>query len=203
MTVDLARPRGRRLVAVAVAVVALLAVSCGDDDDNAATGDTGAPSTEGAAGPGDTAAPEGPIDVVAIDYAYQNLPESVPAGTEFTLENRSSEEVHEVVAFRLPDDEQRSVEELLQLGEEEFQQIVAGPPAMVAVAPPNAEGFVPVGDGTLTEPGRYAFICTIPVGADPQAYLEAAQQSQGGPVDVPGGPPHFVEGMFGEVTVGS
>jgi hypothetical protein len=58
-----------------------------------------------------------------------------------------------------------------------------------------------VGDGTLTEKGRYAVICAIPVGADPAAYLAAAQSSQGGPPNVPGGPPHLTQGMFGEITV--
>ena len=56
-----------------------------------------------------------------------------------------------------------------------------------------------VGDGKLTEKGRYAVICTIPTGADPQAYLNAPPSD--GPPNVPGGPPHLVNGMFGEITV--
>ncbi len=41
---------------------------------------------------------------------------------------------------------------------------------------------------TLTQPGRYIFVCTIPTGADPAAYREAAK-TPGPPPDVPGGPP--------------
>jgi hypothetical protein len=58
-----------------------------------------------------------------------------------------------------------------------------------------------VGDGKVTQKGRYAVICSIPVGADPAAYLQAAQSSQVGPPNVPGGPPHFTEGMYGQITV--
>jgi hypothetical protein len=58
-----------------------------------------------------------------------------------------------------------------------------------------------VGDGTLSEPGRYGVFCAIPVGADPDEYLDAAATSQGGPPEVEGGPPHFTQGMYGELTV--
>ena len=58
-----------------------------------------------------------------------------------------------------------------------------------------------VGDGTLTEKGRYAVICGIPVGADPAAYLAAVQNARGGPPEVAGGPPHLTRGMYGEITV--
>ena len=58
-----------------------------------------------------------------------------------------------------------------------------------------------VGTGTLAEPGRYLIICAIPTGVDPGEYLTAAAESEGGPPDVPGGPPHFVHGMYGQITV--
>ena len=74
--------------------------------------------------------------------------------------------------------------------------------AMVLLAPPgSSEQIVAVGDGSLTEPGRYLVACFIPTGADPQAYLDAASSSEGGPPEVEGGPPHFTHGMWAEVTV--
>lgn len=48
--------------------------------------------------------------------------------------------------------------------------------------------------------GRYAVVCFIPTGADPQAYLEAAQTSDG-PPQVAGGEPNVAKGMFAEVVV--
>ena len=68
------------------------------------------------------------------------------------------------------------------------------------LAMPGEEGFAVLGDGTLSEPGRYVILCGIPIGADPQAYLDAATEA-GGPPDVPGGPPHFTAGMFAELIV--
>ncbi|HEX2148882.1 MAG TPA: hypothetical protein VHI31_01715, partial [Actinomycetota bacterium] len=75
------------------------------------------------------------------------------------------------------------------------------PPTTVIVAPPEEEGMPVVGDGTLNDAGRYAFACFIPVGADPQEYLRAAQQSGDEAPVVEGGPPHFAQGMFAEARV--
>lgn len=75
-----------------------------------------------------------------------------------------------------------------------------GQPAMVLIAPPGGGEFIKaVGDGKLTEKGRYAVVCFIPTGADPQAYLNAPLSD--GPPQVAGGPPHVAQGMFGEITV--
>jgi hypothetical protein len=75
-----------------------------------------------------------------------------------------------------------------------------GEPAMVILAPPGGGDTIPaVGDGTITEPGRYAIICSIPQGADPDAYLNAPPSD--GPPQVDGGPPHFTLGMYAELEV--
>ncbi len=146
-----------------------------------------------------TTLPSGTIEVTATDYGFSGLPDRVQAGTTFALTNTSDHEVHEYVAIRLPDDETRSVQELLQLPPEE---IAAFFPLVdsVIIAPPGEGGFPAVGTGTLDEPGRYALICTIPTGADPGEFLAAAAESDG-PPDVAGGPPHFVHGMYAEVIV--
>lgn len=77
-----------------------------------------------------------------------------------------------------------------------------GEPEAVLLARPGSDETIPaVGDGTLTEPGRYVIACFIPQGADPDEYLNAAAESEGGPPDVAGGPPHFVLGMQAELRV--
>lgn len=101
--------------------------------------------------------------------------------------------------MRLPDDETRSVEELLALPEEELMALFPGPPATVLMAPPGGEQVAAVGDGTLSEPGRYALVCFIPTGADPVAFME--QAGPDGPPEVDGGPPHIVHGMHAELVV--
>lgn len=146
-----------------------------------------------------TTAP-GTVEVTAVDYAFVGLPATVPVGTTLTLSNDSQTEVHELVAIRLPDDENRAVSELVQLPPEEmaaFFPLVE----TVIIAPPTEDGFAVEGTGELTQPGRYALICVIPTGADPDEYLTAAAEAEGGPPEVAGGPPHIVHGMFAEVTV--
>ena len=103
--------------------------------------------------------------------------------------------------MRLAEDEDRTADELVALPERELGALFAGPPAVVLVAPPGEDGFAAVGDGTLGEPGRYLVLCFIPIGGDPDAYLDALEANPGQPPSVPGGPPHFTAGMYGEVTV--
>ena len=141
-----------------------------------------------------------PLALTAIDFAYTGVRPEVPVGTEITLTNDSTAELHEVVAIRLPDDEERPVDELMRLPPDELQQffpLVSG----VLVAPPAADGVLVEGSATLDEPGRYALICVVPTGADPEEYLAAAAEADGGPPQVAGGPPHIAQGMFAEVTV--
>ena len=173
----------KKTITIAIAALAVTAAACSSAEEPTTT-TTSAPQT---------------IEVAALDYGFSGLPERVPAGTTFTLVNDSAVELHELVAIRLPEDETRSVEEL-----------VADPEALAAYFPsvetvliaPPLEGSIAVeGTGTLTTPGRYAIICAIPTGANPQEYLAAAAESEGGPPQVDGGPPHFVEGMWGELFV--
>ncbi len=182
------RLRGRSWVS-AVAL-SLLLVACGSAEPAATTE---APTTTS------TAAPPPQVEVTAIDFAFTGLPGSVAAGTILTLVNESSVELHELVAIRLPDDETRSVEELIEYPEDlasYFPSVTT-----VLIAPPDETGMAVEGTGQLTEPGRYAIICAIPTGADPAEYMAAATEAEGGPPDVAGGPPHFVHGMYAELVV--
>lgn len=171
---------------LALASMAILGLTaCGDDDAVAAT--------DGADGPP-------PIEVTMVDFDYPDLPASIPAGTQLTVTNDAEEELHEVVAFRLPDDETRSVDELAELPPPELVAAL-GEPQTVLLAPPGGEMIPAVGDGVLREPGRYGIFCFIPAGVDPQVYLDAAAETEEGPPQVEGGAPHFVLGMRAELMV--
>lgn len=142
------------------------------------------------------------VVVTATDYAFEGVPESVPAGSRLRIQNESGVELHEIVVFRLPDAEQRSFDELMSLDPAALQAATGGPPVAVLVQPPGGPAIDAVGDGTLAEPGRYLLLCAIPTGADPGEYMAAAAQSQGGPVTgVAGGPPHLAHGMAAELVV--
>ena len=212
------RTAGRTAVAALLASSLLLA-ACGDDDDATSTDTTEeaadetteateAETTETTeASPiddaGDGGVEDGVLTVSMVDFAYEGLPESVPAGTRIAVENDSEAELHELIVFKLPDDETRSIEELIALPEEEADAVLGGgPPAAVLLAPPGGEQIDAVGDGTLAEPGRYAIFCAIPTGVDPEEYLNAPPTEEG-PPEVPGadGAPHFTHGMFADLTV--
>jgi hypothetical protein len=178
------QPAGVRRILV-VGTVALALTACGSDD-NAAD----EPNV---------------IAVTAVDFGYEDLPDSVPAGTRLTLANRAPSELHELVAFRLPDDETRPVSELMSLPPEEMGSLFAGEPAAVLLTRPGGDAsgqIAAVGDGTLSESGRYLVLCAIPTGVSPDVYLSAAAESGGGPPEIEGGgPPHLVHGMWAELTV--
>lgn len=173
--------RRRGVSTLAVTVAATLLAACGSDSPS--DPDVGSP-----------------VEVVAVDYAYVDLPAEVPAGTSFALRNDSDIEVHEFVAVLLPDDETRAVADLVQLPPAELGALFAGVQT-VLVAPPGEAGFAVEGTGALDEAGRYAIVCVIPTGADVEEYLAAAAEAEGGPPEVAGGPPHIVQGMFAELTV--
>ena len=195
----------------------LLAVgltACGDDDDSTAaetpqtSTSTSAPAStstteathdhsEGATEGGTEAGNGKTIEVHAVEYHFEDLPATIEAGTRLVLANHG-QQPHELVAMRIPDSEKRSVEELVKLPEEELATVF-GPemePATVLLSKSgqtNTPGPV-VGDGTLTEPGRYAIVCFLPVGAD-DSVLDASEPPQSD------APPHASQGMYAEVTV--
>jgi len=165
----------------AFAALAMLATACSSDSESDSASDT--------------------VTVTGSDYRF-DLPKSVKAGTTLTLKNSSSKELHEMVVLKLPDTEKRSADELVKLPEAQFDAISPGPPALVRFRPPGDAPEIPaLGDGKLTEKGRYLVICAIPVGTDPAAYLKAAEAARGGPPQGFNGAPHFTMGMYGEITV--
>lgn len=141
--------------------------------------------------------------VTATDFRFEDLPETISVGDQLELRNESDTEIHELVAFRLDDGETRSIEELVALPPDDLLGLVGLEPAAVLITPPGGDTIAAVGDGVFDEPGRYGVICFIPTGADPGEYLAATAESQGGPPDVTGGPPHLLNGMFAEFTVES
>jgi len=161
--------------------------------------DGGAVISEAIAPCSDNDPADGVLEVAMVDYAFAGLPESVPSGVRLTVANISETELHEVVVFRLSDGEGRAVAELAGLPPAELLAAL-GEPHTVLLAAPGGPAIPAVGDGILAEPGRYALFCFIPTGADIDEYLTAAATSDG-PPEVAGGPPHFVHGMYAELTV--
>jgi uncharacterized cupredoxin-like copper-binding protein len=130
------------------------------------------------------------LNVTAVNYAYQGMEETVPAGsTVLTLTNEGTE-LHEAIVLRINDDVTESAEEILALPEDEARTKVTE--AGAAFAFPGETG-----SGTVAfEPGRYLMVCFIPVGLTPEVLAEVEASGT-----EPEGAPHFTEGMLAEFTV--
>lgn len=188
------------MLAAALGAATLGLGACSDDDADASSRSTEPPAPTAAPTDIDASA-NTVVEVTMVDFAFEGLPATVPVGTRLTVTNDAETELHEVVVFRLPDDEDRSLTELTRL--EPGDLIAAlGEPHSVLLAAPGGPEIPAVGDGILTEPGRYALFCFIPTGVDVDEYLTAsADADHEGQPQVDGGPPHFVHGMFAELEV--
>lgn len=117
------------------------------------------------------------VEVSAVDYAFEGLPGSLPAGQTAIALTNDGAEPHEMVVFRRAEGETRSPEELFALPEEEIFTALTF--AGAAQAEPGETGLT-IAD---LEPGSYVATCFIPMG---------------GAED---GPPHFMQGMVAEFEV--
>jgi hypothetical protein len=117
------------------------------------------------------------VDVSAVDYAFEGVPESVPSGTASIALTNNGNEDHEMVLFRRADGETRPVDELLALPDSEVGDAVTFTAA--TQASPGDTGYL----AADLEAGDYIAVCFLPVGGAPD------------------GPPHFTEGMVTEFSV--
>lgn len=147
-------------------------------------------------------ATDGTIEIAGVDYGFSGVPETAAVGAELTFTNDSDVEVHEMVAFRIADGEERPLQELLELPDEESESLIEFQGVLVAL--PGDEGSNPEGEGNsivLGEAGRYAIVCFIPQGADPAVVEEAMAGGAEGPPDMGDGTPHAFLGMAAEFQV--
>lgn len=160
--------------AAVVGALALVGTACGDDDSDSGSTDDTTETTEAAQ------SETTDLDVTAVDYEFEGIPDEIPAGTaEVTFTNDGADD-HVLVVFRFNDD--ATLDEILQLSEAEAEERVTIVGEVFAPTGASETGTI-----ELDEPGRYAAICPIPVGAHG---------------DTEGtGPPHFVEGMAQEFEV--
>jgi hypothetical protein len=147
------------------------------------------------------------IEVVADDYFYEGIPETVPVGTRLSLFNSSAREFHEMVVFKLDPAEQRTTEELSKLpnaeliGRHDLGAVGVGEVLSVVFAMPESEQYTYVRDAPiLAEEGRYIIFCGIPVGMDPIEARNATGQGSIDDVDIDGAPRHYQVGMMTEIV---
>jgi uncharacterized cupredoxin-like copper-binding protein len=127
------------------------------------------------------------VEVSMVDFSFEGVPDTVEAGTVAFEASNDGDEMHEMVLFRKNEGVEQSIEELLEMPEEEAQGMVT----FVSGA------FAEPGDSTWAvaelEPGEYGMVCFVPVGT---TTFEEEQEAEGEE-----GPPHFTQGMHAEFTV--
>ncbi len=153
-----------------------------------------------ACSPADDVEGAAPLTVAGSDYGF-DVTGDVVSGATLAFTNTSDTEFHELVLFRLDDDEERSVDELLALPEEEAMAAMSF--VGVAGAAPGEEGRIVDGSLTLDQPGRYVLSCFIPQGADPAVAADAffGDEAPDGPPELGDGTPHAMLGMLRELVV--
>lgn len=123
------------------------------------------------------------IDVTAVDYAFQGVPETIPAGTVMFAFSNEGKEMHEMLTVRYKDPS-TTIEDLMKLSDKEAQKAIDFLGA--SFGPPGASDV----EGKELTPGKYALLCFVPVGSTSE---KAARKADG--------PPHVARGMFAEFTV--
>lgn len=190
---------GSKLLSVGLAGCAIVLGACGSGDDGAQRPTT--PSADGS--PTSTTAAGPTIEVELRDGAIVGLPAEVAVGTTIRAVNTSDTEMHELLAIRLPDGEDRTSEEIVALPEDELIALLgAAVPDVLRVALPGEPELEGVGDAVFEEPGRYLVICTVPTGADPAVLIESDRYTTGRwPERYADAAPHHARGEHTDVLV--
>jgi hypothetical protein len=121
------------------------------------------------------------IPAYAVEYEFDRLPDSLPAGPAALSLTNDGQELHQVLLLRVTDGSTATLDDLLALPG----------PGLAAKVRPVAD--VVAGPGTTNtslvqlDPGRYVAVCYVPVGSKRGA--------------VGDGEPHHAEGMAAELTV--
>jgi hypothetical protein len=121
------------------------------------------------------------IEATGVDYEYEGIPDTVPAGVVAITFTNEGKELHEIGIARVNDDVATPIEELLALPEEELLSMIEFKGAAFAAPDESDTTFMRL------EAGRYGGACFIPQGT--------THDTEGS------GPPHFTLGMFAEFTV--
>ena len=123
------------------------------------------------------------VAITAVDYAFEGVPETLPAGyTSFAFTN-GGKEMHEMIMVRFKD-ESLGIKDLMKLSDKEAEEKLEFLGA--SFGPPGASDT----ETRELAAGKYALLCFVPVGSTSE---KAARKADG--------PPHVARGMSAEFTV--
>jgi hypothetical protein len=127
------------------------------------------------------------LDVTGVEYEFQGLPKTLPAGNVAIRFTDNGAEIHELDILRVKSKD--SAKKIAGLSERDLAK------KAVSVAGTFAtQGQTSYTIADLTKPGRYVAICHLPVGATSEQALEEAGHKHDAKS-------HAQEGMVQEITV--
>jgi hypothetical protein len=129
------------------------------------------------------------LDVTGIEYEFQGLPKTLPAGTVAIRFTDNGAELHELAILRVKSKD--SVKKLAGLSEKELAKKTEEIGGTFAT-----QGQTSYAIAELSKPGRYAVICHLPVGSTSEEALDEAGKEH----DTKS---HAQEGMIQEIKVES
>jgi hypothetical protein len=125
--------------------------------------------------------------VTAVDYRFEGFDEELDAGSMiFRLQN-DGDELHELALLQKDEGVTQPIAEILALGEEEAKAFLSDVGFAFIGGPGDVAHLY-----TYLEPGNYAAVCFLPVGATDFEALDRLGE------DTPG---HFSQGMATDFTV--
>jgi hypothetical protein len=128
------------------------------------------------------------VDVTGIEYEFQGLPKTLPAGNVAIKFTDTGAEIHELQIFRVKSKD--SVKKIIGLSEKEQRKKIEE--AGIVFATPG-QTFYNIVD--LSKPGRYGVVCHLPVGSTSEQAAEEAEKKHA--------KSHAQEGMYATITVQS
>lgn len=190
------RPRLTGPPLVLVATVALLLGGCGSDGTSST--DTEVAATEAAVTtesiettdavtttePSETTEPvvAFTVNVTARDFAFEGMPDTVPVGTKISLTSAAGGEAHEMAIFKTD-----NPAEIRGMQHSYWVQAYAGS---------TDDPGLRLSPETLTEPGHYWYICTLPFGTTNEVFEKKRVFENVEPSAA-----HYSQGMIGEFDV--
>lgn len=128
----------------------------------------------------------GNVEVTAVDFSFEADLDGLETGrTMFQFANQGSE-LHEMALIRINEGTTETVEELLEMPEEEAEQKTSFVGVAFAAPGGGSTMFADLGAG------RYVILCFVPTGTTSFEDIETAE-----------GPPHFTKGMVREFAIES
>jgi hypothetical protein len=127
------------------------------------------------------------VDVTGIEYEFQGLPKTLPAGNVAIRFTDNGAELHELDVFRVKGKD--SVKKIVGLSEKEQRKKVEEVGGAFATQGQTSYTIV-----DLSKPGRYGVVCHLPVGSTSEQAAEKAEKKHDHKS-------HAQEGMLATITV--